>query len=991
MTSFEDVIERIQQAKTPERVISAMDELIEYEDEASLPILEELCFDNEVEIQAHALKLLGHYQGGQVNDILLQSLQETAAWDVRMAAADSLAKTADAQAIEKLGELLNLESDWDLVTHIIQILGKIGQEDGLTLILSFANHSNAFVRKSVATALNYYPWNQDIENQLIKMLGDESEHVVIGAIQSLANSSSTKILKELKKLSSFPHLSDNLAYTFKETIETIENRLKEALDGHLPPQERLNILTNWVDSNDDHTMTGELSAQLKEASQFVNRLSQKEQSKLLETALKLSSNEAMDAQQNILQEILKAETPLEEFAKTYQGEQLPDLLLKIARQNDSSDSEKRGALITLQQMPLNESQLQQMFFLFDESDWLFELSKPIFISHKKEITESLTNYLKNNPPNQAKGRMFELLGEFQEPQNAPILIQQLKDEKDPSLISTLKQALVNTGTVISDFVLESMHKSPEHSFKKDCLEILALWPPLPQSSELLVFMLNVADSESLEIIVELLGRLDSDCEALIIHWFDENSGNLTRESARKILKLRGQRSLPHLISCFPNYISVEEQKEALASLIIDIIRNTEEVGSSVLLPLLKHQKDALKLSAINMISAIGDHDTLEELCLQLRAHNKEISGEVKRILPQWGSSIIPFLLTLLEKHSDLYPTTVELFEQIEEIYLTSYLQDTQTPLLQASLIEALGSRPQVDPGLFSPYLQSQNLTVLKAAILAVRKHKSSQSAQAILALLEHTEQEVRIEALYAAGDLELEEATPHVDKYLNSAQFSFKQAAVYAVGRLKAIQFLPILLQFLKADNTDLNAELKATTIQALGYMSVPEALPPLEEMLLIEKTSYIVHQLLEAISQIRLSESVDILTRYFEKQTVLEIKEHILRLIGKMDMSEGYTFIVQYLPEWNIPLQRVALSCLGNTSQAWVLPTLLQYLENDEWKIQRSAVEALGNFAHMEALNPLKDKLQRVQSNHHTWGWILRSAIYDAIEKIRASEVKIA
>ena len=95
------------------------------------------------------------------------------------------------------------------------------------------------------------------------------------------------------------------------------------------------------------------------------------------------------------QEILKAQTPLESFMEAHSSAHLAELLLKISRQSDTSESEKRGALTALQQMELDVEHLKNMLFLFDEKDWLFSLAMPIFASHKENMPDILINYLKN--------------------------------------------------------------------------------------------------------------------------------------------------------------------------------------------------------------------------------------------------------------------------------------------------------------------------------------------------------------------------------------------------------------------------------------------------------------------------------------------------------------------------------------------------------------------------------------------------------------------
>lgn len=129
----------------------------------------------------------------------------------------------------------------------------------------------------------------------------------------------------------------------------------------------------------------------------------------------------------------------------------------------------------------------------------------------------------------------------------------------------------------------------------------------------------------------------------------------------------------------------------------------------------------------------------------------------------------------------LSPTSLETIEN-------SLLKATQTgesPLVRRRALESLGfsSRGEV-PDLIEYAINTQDENWMTSALFAIGRTYDQRWAPNVLKLLDHSSSRIRIEAIRAAGELELADARPHLLDALEADEPEDRMAAAWSLSQI---------------------------------------------------------------------------------------------------------------------------------------------------------------------------------------------------------------
>ena len=111
---------------------------------------------------------------------------------------------------------------------------------------------------------------------------------------------------------------------------------------------------------------------------------------------------------------------------------------------------------------------------------------------------------------------------------------------------------------------------------------------------------------------------------------------------------------------------------------------------------------------------------------------------------------------------------------------------------------SFSSRPEVGDLIAEAYGSPERLWRI-SAVFAMGRSADPRWAQAVLAELESGDPELRYEAARAAGELELQEATPGLKKLVDEGDVQVREAAIWSLGQVGGDEARAALLDLLQA------------------------------------------------------------------------------------------------------------------------------------------------------------------------------------------------
>jgi HEAT repeat protein len=166
---------------------------------------------------------------------------------------------------------------------------------------------------------------------------------------------------------------------------------------------------------------------------------------------------------------------------------------------------------------------------------------------------------------------------------------------------------------------------------------------------------------------------------------------------------------------------------------------------------------------------------------------------------------------------------------IEEALLTASEEDEVQEVRQCSL-ESLGfsSRDEV-PSLIERAYGSGEESLVRSALLAMGRSANDRWRPQVLAQLHSPAPELRIEAARAAGELELMEAVPDLIDLLEDVHRDVRHAAIWSLGQLGGSQAAEALMALLEHMDDEEESDVLEDALEHLAFVDGTHAFLPAE------------------------------------------------------------------------------------------------------------------------------------------------------------------
>ena len=160
----------------------------------------------------------------------------------------------------------------------------------------------------------------------------------------------------------------------------------------------------------------------------------------------------------------------------------------------------------------------------------------------------------------------------------------------------------------------------------------------------------------------------------------------------------------------------------------------------------------------------------------------------------------------------------ELLHSIEEELLKAAQHDRSNQVRYRSL-ESLGfsSRGEV-PTLIQSAYDSRDEAAMRTALRAMGRSADDVWAPSVLAQLHHPAPEIRVEAVQAAGELAMRDATQEIVELLEDVHDDVRLAAIWSLGQIGGPQAADALDELIGSARTARESELIESAIQNLTF-----------------------------------------------------------------------------------------------------------------------------------------------------------------------------
>ncbi len=154
-----------------------------------------------------------------------------------------------------------------------------------------------------------------------------------------------------------------------------------------------------------------------------------------------------------------------------------------------------------------------------------------------------------------------------------------------------------------------------------------------------------------------------------------------------------------------------------------------------------------------------------------------------------------------------------------ENLLLQIIQGKEEPIVRRSALEALGysSRDEV-PALIEKAFASQEKAWLASALFAMGRSGNEKWKPQVLAMLEHPHNLVRVEAVRAAGELEISEAAPLLIELLDEPDDDMRLACIWSLSQVGGDGVLEILEKLAEELEDEESLELLEEAIENLNF-----------------------------------------------------------------------------------------------------------------------------------------------------------------------------
>jgi HEAT repeat protein len=975
MESLAQLRRALQQALTPVRMQELLQRLFEHYPDESLPILLELLKQDDTTVQVQVIALLPEHFAQHpdlVRSCLMACFELSPAWDVRQAAAQALGRIEDDSIISRLEALLKSE-DWDLVAHAVQTLGQIGSPACLPALTQAADHANPFVRKRAAEALSRFPWSPAVEKPLLALLQNSPEQISVRLLETLQESASWRARQALLQLmTSLPERKEQLQTAMSKIELNFQALLKSAepLSAYA-----LEALSEWVSTAPPEERE-RISQHMVEALRQSMRYSPEDREHLCHLLLRQFPLLSATLQDLLLFRLLEGERPLPPELPSEAATEISQRLLVPAIEGVELTHQARA--LELLVACGNAEQLPHLIPVLLQPGPLWETTWPLWRQAPGLSVQLLARLYRQQPDREVRTRIITLLSALQAPSTtAPLLVRLLREESQADLRQSLVTALGELGEAIVPLLLPEIARPTDRQFLREALKLL-LDQPVPPDSPAYLRLLAHGDDEVRELATELLGHVSGLLPELLAYLCQPSHPAPLRDQVRTLI-LERPGVLGDILNLLPTLTEAPDPLP-LQYLLTALLRAHPD-QAPLLRPWLSFSHQGLRRCVVEALIAA---EIVAPVALLLEVLNDplpQMQQQALYSLVSQGSAVIPQVLETVEAEPELLTAAVRIFTAFEAKQLTPYLTNAG-PQGQLALIQALAERghPEQEGPLLLALVATPSPLHQAAALAALQQLAPSALAPQLVNLLPDLPLALQCQAMGVLGAMGNPDSIAPLRQILVNHSPPEQASAALALADLNAGDAIPDLLHLLPIAPLFLQEAL----ITALGQLQAEAARPALLA-LLQQPESGLQEASARALASIPGPDSLAGLIQALGQTEDPALQVTLVQAIGQRGGSESLEQLKIHWLRWSLPVQRSALRVMGSSEETWVLPLLAEILAGENWHLSLTALEVLGAIPSAEAVELVRNCLQRYQDEHSVKGWILRSAARESLDRLRS------
>lgn len=243
---------------------------------------------------------------------------------------------------------------------------------------------------------------------------------------------------------------------------------------------------------------------------------------------------------------------------------------------------------------------------------------------------------------------------------------------------------------------------------------------------------------------------------------------------------------------------------------------------------------------------------------------------------------------------------------------------------------------------------------------------TQQNPSQVMEALQSSEHEVIRSAAFAAGEMQLQEATPLLCQHIKSDSIGVQEAAEFALRKIRGPQVVAALLPLLNSDDApvrnvsmdilreigsdgmeslqtylhDDDVDLRIFISDILGYCRTPQAIALLNRALLKDPEVNVRYQAAVSLGNLASPESVDALCQAVHDEEWVQFAA--VEALAKIKDHSAVSGLVKLLPQATPLVSSAIIDALGDLGDVKSIPLLFNSLENVTAALRHKIVKAI-------------------------------------------------
>ncbi len=677
---------------------------------------------------------------------------------------------------------------------------------------------------------------------------------------------------------------------------------------------------------------------------------------------------------------------------------------------DVKDEVANMAAKSLSKQPT--SRLSDLIKLFSDNSWKIRSRAAMAITKMgRQAVEALKNAVDDEDSN-IRFWAITCLGHLRDRNNTNLLISRLQDSDtgvrvaalralreigDPNIAPKLFEALSQPSEQVRDLVYEILKDFGTHSipYLMDSLSnefwmgrTLAAQALTDMGSDAvspLVSALQSDDKERRFWSIKILGKMhEKTAFDEIVKFLNDTDSEIRMAALGALSDFGDPIAIPKIIDKFIDPAWVVRKSASKAIVVF------EQLAVQPLLKVLTSENEDMKYWALRALGEIKPKGITPVLIQRFKDSSWTIRNTTAEVLSQYGEEVLLDLTTLVKESDDLeirywiIRTIGKIHSYSSLMLLYGLLEDPSESIRDATqkalsnygtvIVEDLFALLKTDKrkvlesisAIFQHIGPKTMVPILCDALGKYDEHMNywirrvlvsfkNESHQEVLNLLEHSEDEVRRQAILCIGQIGNKKDASVIETHLKDEYWPARIAAAEVLGDLGDFSSVPSLAEILEDDDEDL----ASAAVISLGKLNDERAVPALISTLQREAWTLKFHAI-RILGEMHVKRAFIDLLKLLDEDT-LDLKNHIIKALSQIPHIRCYEELKKrFDKEKDIDSRLAYIEAFSVIGDPAIIPDLIKLCQqNDNIDERRGAIRALGAMHAVQAKSVLIQTLK--------------------------------